>query len=189
MAREGVDVVVLDERDVATGSTAASTCLIQYEIDTPLTELARAIGPDAARRAYLASHRSVNELSTIVKALRDDVGFAPVQSVYAASLKRDFDPLRDEAAARRAIGIDVSVLTAEETADRFGVASHGALLSPRAAVVDAYRLTHALLNASGARVFPRTSVGAVRRSGTLCKWVTLGLPSQDCPRDCGGANR
>jgi glycine/D-amino acid oxidase-like deaminating enzyme len=39
LAKAGMDVAVLDKRDVAGGSTSASTAMLQYEIDTPLTEL------------------------------------------------------------------------------------------------------------------------------------------------------
>jgi glycine/D-amino acid oxidase-like deaminating enzyme len=41
---EGVDVVLLDKRDIGHGSTSARTALLQYEIDTPLTELTKMIG-------------------------------------------------------------------------------------------------------------------------------------------------
>jgi glycine/D-amino acid oxidase-like deaminating enzyme len=42
-------VVVVDRRGVARGSTPASTALVQYEIDTPLINLAHKIGADDAR--------------------------------------------------------------------------------------------------------------------------------------------
>ena len=35
----GRNIVVLDARDVALGSSAATTALLQYEIDTHLTDL------------------------------------------------------------------------------------------------------------------------------------------------------
>ena len=38
LSREGLDIVVLDKRDVGGGSTSASTALLQYEIDMPLVE-------------------------------------------------------------------------------------------------------------------------------------------------------
>lgn len=44
LAAHGHDVVVLEQRDAAWGSTAASTALLQYEIDTPLAELADRLG-------------------------------------------------------------------------------------------------------------------------------------------------
>src|SRR5687768_11473426 len=39
LSKEGVDVVVVDKRDVGTGSTGACTGLLQYELDVPLYEL------------------------------------------------------------------------------------------------------------------------------------------------------
>ena len=41
---EGIEVAVIDKRGLALGSTMASTALVQYEIDTPLTKLCRKIG-------------------------------------------------------------------------------------------------------------------------------------------------
>ena len=46
----GQSIVMLDARDRALGSTSASTALLQYEIDTHLTDLARNIGMERATR-------------------------------------------------------------------------------------------------------------------------------------------
>ncbi len=45
---------MLDSRDVALGSTAATTALLQYEIDTHLTDLVQQIGAGRAIQAYQA---------------------------------------------------------------------------------------------------------------------------------------
>ena len=37
LTKNGIDVTVIDKRDVASGSTCTSTSLLQYEIDTPLS--------------------------------------------------------------------------------------------------------------------------------------------------------
>ena len=52
LAEAGVKMVVLDQRDIGTGSTSGSTALLQYEIDVPLRELIKKVGPVAATRAY-----------------------------------------------------------------------------------------------------------------------------------------
>jgi hypothetical protein len=52
LTREGLDVVVLDKRDVGGGSTSASTALLQYEIDMPLVELSTRIGRRDAEECY-----------------------------------------------------------------------------------------------------------------------------------------
>ena len=52
LATLGCDVVMLDRRTLARGSTVASTALIQYEVVMPLVRLADRIGAAAAREAY-----------------------------------------------------------------------------------------------------------------------------------------
>jgi len=59
LARAGFEVLVIDKRDVACGSTCASTALLQYEIDTHLVDLTRRIGKRDAERAYRACHESI----------------------------------------------------------------------------------------------------------------------------------
>ena len=50
-AANGYDTCIVEHRDVAWGSTAASTALLQYEIDTHLTELIERYGDDDAALA------------------------------------------------------------------------------------------------------------------------------------------
>ena len=52
LRHDGLDVCVLDRREAGWGSTAASTALLQYEIDTELQDLARRYGIDDAVLAY-----------------------------------------------------------------------------------------------------------------------------------------
>ena len=42
----GIKTLLIDKRDIGTGSTSASTALLQYEIDVPLRELIRRVGPE-----------------------------------------------------------------------------------------------------------------------------------------------
>lgn len=51
----GRSVLVFDRRPPVRGSTAASSAMIQHEIDMPLTRLRRRIGRDKADRAWLRS--------------------------------------------------------------------------------------------------------------------------------------
>src|SRR5688572_14051844 len=49
----GVSVVLLDKRDIGTGSTSGSTGLLQYEVDVPLRELIQQVGAAHANRSYV----------------------------------------------------------------------------------------------------------------------------------------
>ena len=44
--KAGYDTVVIDKRDVANGSTADTTSILQYEIDTMMVDLAKMIGEE-----------------------------------------------------------------------------------------------------------------------------------------------
>ena len=61
------DVVVIDKRDVANGSTAATTSMLQYEIDMPMVDLADMIGAQGAVECYKAGIESIETLHNLVK--------------------------------------------------------------------------------------------------------------------------
>lgn len=48
LVEAGVKTLLIDKRDICTGSTSASTALLQYEIDVPLRELIKKVGPATA---------------------------------------------------------------------------------------------------------------------------------------------
>ena len=51
---DGYDTVLLDKREIANGSSSATTSMLQYEIDIPLYQLIELIGKDNAVRSYQA---------------------------------------------------------------------------------------------------------------------------------------
>ncbi|MCC6909741.1 MAG: FAD-binding oxidoreductase [Phycisphaerales bacterium] len=163
LARAGVSVGVLDARGPGRGSTAASTALLLYELDTPLTELSTRIGPPAAAEAYLAAWRALGDLRALVADLDDDADLAARPSLHLAAHRRDMRRLKAEAKARSELGIAVEILGQRDLRDRFGINRPGALLSADAFEVDPLRLTMALLRSAqraGAVLLPPGVVDA-----------------------------
>ena len=81
---EGFDVVVVEQCEIGWGSTAASTALLQYEIDTPMTELARHYGESQAVLAYRSCAQAIHRLEELAA----DIGgceFRRQESLYLAS--------------------------------------------------------------------------------------------------------
>lgn len=155
----GLDVVVVDRRESGLGSTAASTALLQYEIDVELIALGDMIGSQQAARAYRASARAVTQLAQLIAPL-DGCDFQPRHSLYLASTRRDAKRLRAESDARSAIGIEAEWWPRERVTARYGFPSYGAIRSQPAGEVDALALTRALLTraiANGARCYEQTS--------------------------------
>src|SRR5262245_47597537 len=71
LAQAGVNCVVVDARTIGLGSTCASTALLQYEIDVPLSKLIGIAGYDNAVRAYKLCERSIHSLHQIAR----NIGF------------------------------------------------------------------------------------------------------------------
>ena len=96
-------VAVLDRRPPLMGSTIASTALLQWEIDLPLTELAGRVGTAKARRAWLRSYDAVQTLERIVTDGGVRCGLARKRSLYLAGDAYGRRALEAEAEARAAI--------------------------------------------------------------------------------------
>ena len=154
-------VAVLDRRPPLMGSTVASTALLQWEIDLPLTALAERIGAEKARRAYRRSRSAVDALKTIVADERIVCGLNDKATLYLAGDEYGFRALEAEAEARAALGLESAFLGKAEVRERFGIERTGAILSQGSASGDPARLAAGLLRraqANGATVYSRVEV-------------------------------
>ena len=164
LAEDGHDVVILDRRDRALGSTAASTALLQYEIDCSLRDLTRSIGPVRAAQAYRACVDGINLLDALDERLGRCADFSRSESVYLATRRRDRKELLEEMKLRRAAGIHVDFLQEHDLLTRYGAMRRCALYSPDAAVLDPVRFARRLLDEAarnGARVFGAARVARI----------------------------
>lgn len=177
LAKRGMQVCVLDRRAPMCGSTTASTALLQFEIDLPLTALAERIGLAPARRVWQRSLAAVVALGRLVEREGIRCGFARRQSLYLAGDAYGHRALRREAVAREKADLPGEFLDGGALAQRFEIDRTGAILSPGTAVANPVQLTAALLRravARGARIHVPADVVEVtpRRGG-----VTLALKS------------
>ena len=160
----GLDTVVLDRRPPALGSTAASTALLQFEIDTPLIRLTEELGVDRASRAWLRSFRAVADLAHLVQRLRIACAFRPRRALYLAGNELDATGLAAECRQRRAIGLPSEFLSHAQLKAYAGLDRDAALLSDGAADVDPTSLTVGLLRsaiANGCRLFTPAQLAEV----------------------------
>ncbi|HWA33919.1 MAG TPA: FAD-dependent oxidoreductase [Cyclobacteriaceae bacterium] len=167
LQKKGFQVVVLDKRHVGSGSTAASTSLLQYEIDTPLRELIALVGERNANRSYELGIESLKNIAKISDELGTDVGFAHRKSFQFASHKKDVSGLEEEYRLRKKIGIDLRFLDPDEVKSKYGFAAPGGLLSATGAEIDAYAFTHAIFNKCKepqVRIFDKTEIKNIRHS-------------------------
>lgn len=160
LTQHGHEVVVVERRDVGWGSTAASTALLQYEIDTHLTDLAKRYGEADAARAYLACADAIPMLQQLARGL-PRVEFARNDSLYYASKRGHRTALKDEFDLRARHGLAVEWLERDALRDRYGIEAPGAILSALAARVDPYQLAYRLLmrvEKRGSGVYDRVTI-------------------------------
>jgi glycine/D-amino acid oxidase-like deaminating enzyme len=151
LAKQGRRVAVVDRRDLAKGSTAASTALLQFELDVPLTHLARRIGRADAIRAWTCSLDALRSLQKLIldDDLRVDVARRP--SVYLAGDVLDSAGLAREAKLRESAGLPSTYFSRAALARRFGLKRAAAIVSDGNLVLDPLALTAAVLRAAAAR--------------------------------------
>jgi len=146
MIKDGYKTILIDKREVANGSTSATTSMLQYEIDVPLFELTEMIGENGAVASYNACSKSIDDLEKISDEIKSTAGFERKKSLYFASERKDLPWLKKEFEARKSAGFKVKWLDADEIQEQFGLEKiFGGILSDQGASVDAFILAHELL--------------------------------------------
>ncbi|TRC93236.1 FAD-binding oxidoreductase [Mesorhizobium sp. WSM4306] len=145
LTASGHSVICIDRRGPLLGSTAATTALVEFELDQPLTKLSAMVGKADAGQAWRRSRLAVSNLSGRIAELGIDCRLTPASSLYLAGDVLDPSALRDEAQARRQVGIGASYLTRKALADEFGIDRAGAILSHGNLALDPRKLTAGLL--------------------------------------------
>lgn len=162
---KGYNTILIDKREIAHGSTSATTSMLQYEIDVPLYQLKQMIGPQGAIASYNACRDAIYKLEKLVKEIGSSCDFEKKQSVYFAGNTRDLKWLREEYDARLDAGFDVKWLDKQALRSTYGLVAEGAIASADGASIDAFRLAHDLLHfnsSRGLQVFDKTELRKVK---------------------------
>lgn len=171
LGADGRTVAVLDRRPPAYGSTAASTALVMWAADTPLTELSGSIGGPVAARRWRRVAQAVLDLDRLVAARGLACGWRARPELYLAGDRLDAAGLRREADIRQRAGLSSVFAGAADVAARFGISARPALLSSGVFEVDPVALTLELLRVARARnvslTFPADVVSVERRGDAI----------------------
>jgi glycine/D-amino acid oxidase-like deaminating enzyme len=160
LTRQGLDVVIVDRELPGHGSTAASTSMLLWEIDSSLARLTEIYGFERARGAYLASLHAVARLKSLVLQLGIASEMRDRNSLLLAAGDTG-KQLREEHDLRRRAGLPGDFLDHANLLDVFGIARAAAIVSPGSADADPMQLARGLLAvaiARGARIFEAEAV-------------------------------
>lgn len=162
LSRLTSSIVVLDRHRPHSASTAASTSLLQWELDTPLIELIETVGFYKAIEIYRTSALAVGEILALARALGIECHCAPRPSLYiSGDLLGPFD-LQHELRQREAAGLPSEFLTGTELHRHFGLSASAGLYSRGAGEANPVALAHGLMAQArrrGVKVFyPETAI-------------------------------
>lgn len=161
LLEEGYKVAIVDRRDIGQGSTAATTSMLQYEIDVPMYLLAEKIGEAGAAVCYKAGIAAIKDVEKLIKKEKIDCGFDRKQSLYAAHNTNAAKWLKKEFTIREKYQLGVEWLNASQIKKEYGLKTYGGILSQTAASMDAYKLAHELIwknTNRGLQVYDQTEV-------------------------------
>lgn len=148
--RSGHRVVLIDRHVPATGSTAASTAMLLWELDSSLLELEARLGLHSATQIALRCRQQVHAIGHVVNQLEIACDFRERSSLYLAGNKLDAADLREERRVRDHASIEGAYLTEGDLA-ALGFVGGAALLYGGAAEADPVKLARGLLQAAGRR--------------------------------------
>ena len=167
LLRSGLTVLAIDRRGFVKGSTPASTALVQFEIDQPLTMLSEAIGEAKAARAYWRSASAVDYLRGRIADLELRCGFRERQTVYLPGNLLDEKALAAEATARMRIGLRSRFAGAGETRALTTIDAPCSIVSAGCAELDPAQFVAGLWRSAvrrGARLFAPVEATEVEES-------------------------
>ena len=145
LSAQGLAVIGVDRRGSMLGSTPATTALVQFEIDQPLSDLSRKIGKPDAEQAWRRSRLAVTNLQGRISELGIACDMTEAQSLYLAGNALDPGELRMEAETRSDAGIRATYLTPAVLKEKFGIDRKGAILSQDNLALDPRKLTAGFL--------------------------------------------
>jgi glycine/D-amino acid oxidase-like deaminating enzyme len=141
-------VLVIDKRRPVSGSSLASTAMIQHEIDVPLGELQQRIGKANARRVWARSMDAVEKLASKIEKLDIKCSFERKRALFLSGDEMGWRALKDETGQRNAAGFDAQFLDKAALRSDYAIDRTGAILTDCSASANPAQMTAEFLRLS-----------------------------------------
>lgn len=146
LCSSGIKCCVVDKRTPSTGSSIASTALLQYEIDTPLHQLIDKVGEEHAVTAYRSCLESIDDIHKVLETTGTDAEFKKVSNVFYASNWRGSSLIKEEYKTRQQHNLPVDFLNRKKLFDQYGIKASCALTNNVSAQMDPFAAATGILH-------------------------------------------
>ncbi|WIV19017.1 FAD-dependent oxidoreductase [Paenibacillus polygoni] len=161
LAKEGLKVVVVDQRRIGEGSSSTNTALIQYAGDKSFVSLANTFGEEIAARHLKLCEQAIHDIETTCSQLPVDADFVRRDSLYYASYEKDIPALEQELNLLTKYGFHVDRWDEEKISSHFPFRKQAALYYYDDAEMNPLKFIYGLLEAvekMGGKVWAETQV-------------------------------
>lgn len=175
LTARGLDVLCIDRRGPMKGSTPATTALVQFEIDQPMTTLSGMIGRGKAEQAWRRSRLAVENLAARIEELDIACNFTRRPSLYLSGTLMGPAELKQEAEARMQAGIRARYMTRSTLKSEFQIDRDAAVLSSNNIELDPRKLTAGMLKRAegrGARFYAKVEATGIHHSADAVTLTT-----------------
>lgn len=176
LCKAGFKCLIVDKRTISTGSSAASTALLQYEIDVPLYKMSKMLDEDRAVLAFKSCLQAITDVEDVFKGIGFNPEFERVPSVFYASNKHGLSMIEKEYEIRKKHDLPVNFLNSSELKKKYKFEAAGALENNDSAQIDTYLAATSLLQYNmehnGLEIFTHTEIDKCEQSGKLVELLT-----------------
>ena len=162
LAKEGMDVVVVEKNIIGYGSTSVSTALLEYSVDIDLYKLEKILGSHNSKRIYQLCLETITDIENIDKEIGKKSDFRKKDSLYFTNKLMQKSTMIKEYETRKKAGFDVSFIEQNSTIN----INCGILTKNSAADIDPYKFTSELFEhlnkLDNVRVFENTEVKDIK---------------------------
>lgn len=168
LMQHDIDLVLVDKRTIAEGSSSANTGLLQFANDKSLTACIRSFGEERGIRFYQLCKQAVDELEKISQSIRIFPDYIRRDCLYYASRLDDVNALQLEYENLQKHGFPVTYLEQAQIERRFSFSKPAAIYSTGDAEINPYKLANGIIETAagkGMRVYNGTEIVHCKQEG------------------------
>jgi glycine/D-amino acid oxidase-like deaminating enzyme len=176
-AAAGVKVALVEAEQIGRGSSGSATGWIADDPGVAFSDLEKAIGPRNARRAWQSWRRAALDFAALLRRLDVKCGLQTRPTVTAALTPDQLARLKRDQQARRAAGVDATLLNGRAVAGEVAITAGGGLRTRDGATLDPYRACLGLATAAadrGAVLFERSAAKKITFTRKTVEMFTAG---------------
>ncbi|CEG28815.1 NAD(P)/FAD-dependent oxidoreductase [Bacillus sp. B-jedd] len=160
-ADSGLDVVVIEKSTVGSGTTSATSALLQYSGGKMFSRLVNSFGIVYVTRHMQHLKGAIDEIEAAAGKVAIDFDFTRRDTLYFASSPEDVRPLMDEYSFLKQHGFQVDFFAKRDIEDRYPFSKDAAIYCHEDGEMNPFKFAHALLDyvsRKGIRVFENTEM-------------------------------